>query len=349
MRTLLLAGSLLLIACEGQVGALGEEGSPNVNVVVIRDRSGPELVSFACSAATVATREVFTCTAQASHPTNEVLRCSLDAGDGLEPLALGDCSAPMTAQLRYSSPGSLRLVLTVLDAQDRVATQSLTMEVTGLPNQPPEVVGLTASRTSGVAPLETTLSWSSSDPEGDAVSCALDVGADGTIEHPAVSCATWTLELRAVGSIPVKVIATDSGGLASDRTVTLTVAPPTADLRIDSVEFGQTVMKAGLSLVQDKPALLRVNVLANEAGLSTVVEVEAKQGATVLGKERLSGPSAVPLALTPGDLSKSFRFMMPRSWMVEGLSLSIRLDPEDALLEADEANNTEVQIGRAHV
>ncbi len=181
--------------------------------------------------------------------------------------------------MRYSSPGSARLALTVVDPQDRVAVRSLTVQVTGLPNQPPEVVNLTASRTSGVAPLQTTLTWSSTDPEGDPVSCALDVGADGSIDHPAVDCATWSLALRTVGSIPVKVIATDSGGLTSDRTVTITVAPPTADVRIESVEFGQTIMKAGLELVEDKPAMLRVIVLANEAGLATAVEVEAKRGA----------------------------------------------------------------------
>jgi hypothetical protein len=242
--------------------------------------------------------------------------------------------------------------LNVLDAQDRTASKSLTLQVTGLPNQPPEVVGLAASRMTGVAPLATTLTWTSTDPEGDAVRCAVDVGADGTIEEPSVNCATWTLALRTPGSIPVKVIATDSGGLTSDRTVTLTVAPPTADLRIASVEFGQTVMKAGLKLVKDKPALLRVTVLANEAAMATVVEVEAKKGTTVLGKERLTGPAVVPQTATPADLSKSFRFMMPKAWLVSGLSLSIKVDPEDATLEADETNNAQVitpSLGRDNV
>lgn len=353
MRALVVAGSFLLIACEGQVGELGDQGGSNT--VVIRDRSGPELVSFTCSASTVVTREAFTCTVEARHPTQEALRCTLEA-DPSTPLGangeLGDCSTARTTSVRFSSPGVAQLTLTVLDAQDRAATRTLTVQVTGLPNQPPEVVGLTASRTTGVAPLQTTLSWRSTDPEGDAVTCALDVGADGTIEEPVVDCATWTLALRTVGSIPVKVIATDSGGLTSDRTVTITVAPPTADLRIATVEFGQTVMKAGLELVQDKPALLRVTVLANEAAMATVVEVEAKRGSTVLGTQRLTGPAVVPLTATPADLSKSFRFMMPRAWVVEGLTLSIKVDPEDATLEADETNNAQVltpMMGRDNV
>lgn len=341
MRTLVLC-SLVVLGCQGQVSELGDTAARDVPVVTIRDRSGPEVVAFSCTATTVVTRENFSCTVEAKHPTNEALRCSLDLGDGRPELPLGDCSTAVTTQLRYSSPGNLRLTLNVLDQQDRPASRSLPMQVTGLPNQPPEVVGLTASQLSGVAPLETTLSWSSTDPEGDAVTCALDVGADGTIEQPQVSCATWALELRTVGTIPVKVIATDSGGLKSDRIVTITVAPPTKDLRIESVEFGQTVMKANLKLVQDKPALLRVTVLGNEPNLSTVVEVEAKQGATVLGTQRLTGPAVVPQAAVPSDLSKSFRFMMPRTWVVEGLSLTVKVDPTDALMEADEANNTQV-------
>ena len=351
MRALVIAGSFVLIACQGQVSELGDPGSAP-STVTIRDRSGPELVTFTCTATSVATRERFSCTAEAKHPTQEVLRCSLEPGDGRPAMVLGDCSAPMTASLSYSSPGNLGLTLRVLDAHDRLATRTISLQVTGLPNQPPVVVGLTASRMSGVAPLQTTLSWSSTDPEGDAVTCAIDIGADGTIENPSVGCATWALDIRTVGTVPVKVIATDSGGLTSDRTVTITVAPPTADLRIASVEFGQTVMKANLKLVQDKPALLRVTVLANEVGMSTVVEVEAKKGSMVLGKERLIGPSIVPQAAVPADLSKSFRFMMPKAWMVSGVRLSIKVDPTDATMEADEANNAQVvtpMMGRDNI
>ncbi len=342
MRASVVLGSLFVLGCQGQVGALGEMGDRDAPVATIRDRSGPEVVAFTCTASTVATRQTFSCTAQATHPTNEALRCSLELGDGRDALSLGDCSTAVTTQLRYSSPGNLRVTLNVLDQQDRLSSRTLPVQVTGLPNQPPEIVGLTASQTSGVAPLDTTLSWSSTDPEGDPVSCALDIGADGTIEQPQVSCATWPLELRTVGTIAVKVIATDSGGLTSDRIVTLTVAPPTKDVRIEAVEFGQTVMKANLKLVQDKPALLRVTVLANEPGLSTVVEVEAKQGATVLGTQRLTGPAILPQVATPADLSRSFRFPMPRTWLVPGLSLTVKVDPTDALMEADESNNTQV-------
>ncbi len=352
MRVLVLSCSLVILGCQGQVSDLGERGDRDAPVATIRDRSGPEIVAFACTATTVATREAFSCTLEAKHPTHENLRCSLEPGDGREALFLGDCTTALTTQLRYSSPGNLRLTLNVLDQKDRLSSRTLNLQVTGMPNQPPEVVGLTASKMSGVAPLETTLTWSSTDPEGDAVTCALDVGADGSIEHAQVNCATWALELRTVGTIPVKVIATDSGGLTSNRIVTITVAPPTKDVRIESIEFGQTVMKADLTLVQDKPALLRVTVLANEPGLSTVVEVVAKQGATVLGTERLTGPAIVPQVASPGDLSKSFRFMMPRTWLVAGLSLSVKIDPTDALLEADESNNLRVvtpAMGRDNV
>ncbi len=76
MRALWLV-PLCFLGCEGQVGEFGDQGPVNV---VIRDRSGPELVSFTCSATTVATRESFICSAEARHPTSQTLRCGLDTG-----------------------------------------------------------------------------------------------------------------------------------------------------------------------------------------------------------------------------------------------------------------------------
>ncbi len=345
-------GLCVLTACEGRVGEPGE-GEPTG--VVIRDRSGPQLVQVTCDTTTVVTRAPVTCRVEAKHPTGEPTRCRIDSPAGLPTIELGDCTTEArTAVIHFSAPGPVNLVITALDQHDRLASRTLAIEVTGLPNQPPNVTSLQASRMSGVAPLQTTLSWTSADPEGDAVTCAVDVGADGSIEFPSVDCATASrvLELRTPGSIPVKLIVTDSGGLTSERTVTLTVSPPTADLRIEKVEFGQSVMKDDLELVEDKPALFRVTVLANEPSLSAVVEVEAKQGATVLGTRRLEGPSVIPQVATPGDLSKSFRLMLPREWVAPGLTLSLKIDSNDAVLEADEANNARVvspAVGQGNV
>lgn len=331
-------GVLLLLGCEGLVGEFGEDEVPGA---IVRDWSGPRITGFSCSTTSLETRAPLTCTAAALHPEGAPLTCTLDPGDGQPAVDLGDCSTERLVTLRFGSPGAVRLTLRVTDAAERLATRSLPLEVTGLPNQPPDIGALSASRPAGVAPLRTTVTWTVADPEGDPLRCALDVGADGTVEHPGVDCAAASLavEARTVGPTPVRLTVTDSGGLVSERTLTLEVQPPTADLRVEAVQFGQTVVKESLALVEGKPALLRVIALANEPGLAATLELEAKVGATVLGRQPLTGPPEVPLAVGPGDLAKSYRAVLPEAWVVPGVELALRLDPADEVLEADEANN----------
>ncbi|HEY0882811.1 MAG TPA: hypothetical protein VGD87_14820, partial [Archangium sp.] len=344
MRAMLLAG-LLLTACEGRVGDFGETAP--MPIATIRDRSGPELTSFTCSASSVTTRERFTCTLSAKHPTNQALRCAIND------VELADCSTPQTAIFTFASPGPVTLQFTARDPQDRLASRVLTVQVTGLANQPPSVTSVSATSMSGTAPLRTTLRWQAVDPEGDAITCAIDIGADGTLEHPAAPCSEQSLLLKTVGAVPVRVIATDSGGLSTEERVTLTVAPPTVDLRIESVEYGQTVLKPDLALVGGKPALLRVTVLANEPGVATTVRIIAKQGATTLGTETLTGPALTPTTTPqPGDLTNTWRLQLPEAWMLPGVSFELAVDPTDDTFEADEQNNARTltpTISRDHL
>ncbi|MBL8915106.1 MAG: hypothetical protein JNM17_30660 [Archangium sp.] len=330
LRSIPLISALIFVACEGRVSELGDIGD---QTVIIRDRSGPHL-EFVCDAATVETRAPLRCTVTAFHPTGESLDCTLSFDDGRPAISLGDCSAnPMTREVRTSSPGALTLSLTARDVSDRIASSSVSVTVTGLPNQPPTVTSFSAAPLSGKAPLATTFSWRVADPEGDPVTCTLD---SQPVDCTAMSS---TLTSLSPGAATVTLRVTDSGGLSTSADLVLNVMPPTADVRIARVEFGQSVVKESLTLVATKPALLRVTVLANEPNLSAAVEVEAMQGATSLGKQQLTGPAQVPQMETPGDLSRSYRFVMPSAWVSPGVSLRVRVDAMDALLEADETNN----------
>jgi hypothetical protein len=340
----------LVAACEGRVSEFGEAEPPGG---VIRDLSGPQVTAFSCAASQVDTRVDLPCTAEARHPTGEALRCTLDPGDGRAPLALGDCSTATPFTLRYLEPGAVRAILTVTDEAGRLTSRPLALTVTGLPNQPPSIASFTASRGVGVAPLRTTVSWAVSDPEGDALTCALDVGADGTIDETGLDCTsgTTTLELRAVGATSVRLVVTDALGLAADRSITLEVQPPTADVRIEAVQLGQSIVKESLTLVEGKAALLRVIALANEPGLAAPLELEARVGGEIVGRQPLTGPAEVPQSVAPGDLARSYRVELPEAWVRPGLELHLRLDPADALLEADETNNARVvtpTVGRGH-
>jgi len=143
------------------------------------------------------------------------------------------------------------------------------VQVTGLPK--PAARGGGPHRLGGKPPSRADSRprsrGASSGSEADAVSCALDVGADGTVEHPTVDCATWTLALRNRGHDPREG---DRHGHRRAHQRSHGDHHRRAPHRGPAHRLGgvrQTVMKAGLKLVQDKPALLRVTVLANEAAM----------------------------------------------------------------------------------
>jgi glucose/arabinose dehydrogenase len=97
-------------------------------------------------------------------------------------------------------------------------------------NRPPVAVA-TASPTTGAAPLTVTFDGTgSSDPDGDALSYAWDLDADGAYDDSTATRPTWTY--TANGSYAAKLRVSDPGGLSATATVTVTVGntPPTATI-----------------------------------------------------------------------------------------------------------------------
>lgn len=343
--------TLGLFGCEGAAGELGEYAPPDAVAV---DPNAPQVLAFSCDATAVNAAVPVECTIQATHPAGEAVLCTLDRGDNRPPLELGECTVPKNATVRFTTPGRTTLTLTVTDSEGRTSTRTVIIDVTGNPNQAPVLDGFTATPPTGATPLRSTLTWTASDPEGDPMRCAIDVDADGTVEFPGLDCATGrqAIEVLPLGRHVVKLIATDELDATSEATLEVEVLEPRGDVSISRIDFGQSVVKQSLTLVGDKPALLRVSVLANEAGISTDVEVEASQAGAPVGKLALMGPATVPLTEDLADLNKQFRVVLPREWLVPGVQLTVRVDPSNALPETDETNNEQVltpTVSRANV
>lgn len=342
----------VLLGCEGAVGELGAYQAPPEALPI--DPNGPRVLAFSCDATAVNASVPVECTIQATHPEGQAVTCTLDRGDGRAAIDLGDCNAPKNATVRFAAPGRTTMTLTVTDDAGRTSTRTVIIDVTGQPNAAPAISGFTATPATGATPLESTLTWTVTDAEGDATRCAIDVGDDGVVEFPEVDCATGRQVVRVLplGVHVMKLIATDELDAASEATVTLEVLEPRGDVRISHVDFGQSVVKESLTLVGGKPALLRVSVLANEAGLSTAVRVEASVDGGVLGTQPLSGPATVPTTEDLGDLTKQFRVVLPAEWVTTGVQLAVKVDPDNALPETDETNNTTTlspTVSRGHV
>jgi len=105
-------------------------------------------------------------------------------------------------------------------------------------NRPPVAVA-TASPTTGAAPLTVTFDGSgSSDPDGDALSYAWDLDADGAYDDATATRPTWTYTTG--GSYAAKLRVTDPGGLSATATVTVTVGNTAPTATINTPAAGTT-------------------------------------------------------------------------------------------------------------
>jgi hypothetical protein len=108
-------------------------------------------------------------------------------------------------------------------------------------DRPPAIASFAATRSSGPAPLTTAFRMTVSDPDGDPLSCALDVDGNGTFEVAIPSCSSSSSRsatIAGVGSHTVTLRVSD-GQRTSTATTTLQVLAPSSDA------FGITVRRSG--------------------------------------------------------------------------------------------------------
>jgi hypothetical protein len=188
----------------------------------------------------------------------------------------------------------------------------------------PAYVGATNLSVSGV-PLGLTVQFANSNPTGLA-SVPLSITASPT---------------AAPGSYPVTLQATrvGAGGVS---TATAAAAPfsltvnvtgsGTPTLWYQNVEWGQSVVAPNLRLVGGKPALLRVQLLADRTGVSApaVTATIKTQSGVPLDTVTLQGPATVPTAVNEGDLptatspsTTSYAAVLPAADIQPGMQVMV--------------------------
>jgi glucose/arabinose dehydrogenase len=101
-----------------------------------------------------------------------------------------------------------------------------------------------ASPTSGTAPLAVTFDGSgSSDPDGDALTYAWDLDADGAFDDATGSSAAWTY--ASAGTVAAALRVTDPGGLVDIDSVTITVTAGSAPVPSISTPSSATTWAVG--------------------------------------------------------------------------------------------------------
>jgi hypothetical protein len=143
----------------------------------------------------------------------------------------------------------------------------------------------------------------------------------------------------------VDVVATLTPARASVSYVEVNLPPPAQfNLTVEGMYITQAVqtLSAAVPLVADRPGLLRVFVKASVPNVaSPTVRLRVYQG-TVLSETITLLPNVpgVTTAITEGTLASTWNYMVPSSQIKPGLRLLVDVDPDNAIAESDETDNT---------
>lgn len=147
-----------------------------------------------------------------------------------------------------------------------------------------------------------------------------------------------------VGSTPTQNVVV-TGAATSNVAVNYIVSPVgTFNLTLDAVYLVQTVQRydGTVPLIAGKPALLRIFPKATAAnGLTPSVRVRLLNGATTVLDQTIAAPSVgVPTTPSEAALGNSYNVTIPGNLMTVGVRLLVELDPNNAVAEANEGDNT---------
>ena len=347
---LILAGCCGLFACEGTVGALGA-----ADQLPSGGDGAPLIQEFSCTPLTVPATVNASCDAVVTDPNGRPLSCTLTTSDGRTVVQGVDC-ANFSQPVAFPTPGPAQVTLTAVNDTGGSAQQTVSLTVNVRPNFAPTIASFAASPALGTVPFNTDFVWSASDPDGDPLTCDVDVGDDGTVDFPGLDCAlgTQAYAMAAAGAVTVRLTVNDGLGGTATATTPLTGRMPVGDVALSSIDWGQTLVSGNLRLVGNKGALLRAHVLGSKSGIAgVVVQAEGFSAAgTSLGTVNLTGPASPPTADAPGDLTQQYLGEVPAGWVQPGFSVKVHVDPANALAETDETNNDATvtpTVGKANV
>jgi len=206
----------------------------------------------------------------------------------------------------------------------------------------PSLVSVAATPRRGAPPLTVTVAWVVDAGPDEPLHCSVDFGGDAAAKQisPCPRSGSAAHTYTGLGTFHPQLTVVNGEGAAARASDEVHVEPAAGDLFVAKVEWGQTVFSSEPRLVGQKPALLRIHVLATDGGLGPI---SVRGQATWDGGSyplELTGPPTLPQAAIPDDVSQSFTAIVPPDWVRPGLHVDARVDADDAVAESDETNNT---------
>lgn len=133
---------------------------------------------------------------------------------------------------------------------------------------------------------------------------------------------------------------------AADTSIFLPIIlrPPPPDLSIGAFEITQATQNLNntVPLVAGKAAIVRVYAQTDASNGVAGVYVSVsgtRNGSPLAGSPLLLGPKSVSTTWSRGNLSTSFNFSLPSTWLSGAVTLQIRVDPNNTIDEGSKENN----------
>ena len=211
----------------------------------------PVIDNLSVSESSVLAGTPVTITWSISSTESVALTCELDAqGDGTADYEFDPCPLAGSQSHTYTAAGDANPRLTVVTADGASATESaaITIQTDDSPldiNRVPVVSAFDAAPGAVMIDQAVTLSWEISDPDGDSLSCDIDVNGDGTSEITIDGCSTGQSVVHfylTPGRFEPVLTVRDPEGLEAQLDAAVTVLPLQVDLAVaETVVAGERV------------------------------------------------------------------------------------------------------------
>ncbi|MCF6260212.1 MAG: hypothetical protein L3J98_08645 [Gammaproteobacteria bacterium] len=215
------------------VDGINAQVQQSVSVTVIDLGDAPEIAHFSATPETAETSKPITFSWDVSDANGDTLTCKLDIDtDGTDDYTIDDCANNSSQAHIYTQADVYQIQLTVDDGINSPVQSSINLTVS---SASPAISQFTVDPDPAYSTVATTFYWQVSDPEGDTLTCTLDVNNDGSDDYTIDDCVNIASQEHIYAS-------------NGDFTAQLTVQ--------DSVNEVQT----SLSLAVKSPLLLDVSV-----------------------------------------------------------------------------------------
>ena len=221
----------------------GAGGSAQEILVVTVD-TPPEISSFSAAPNPINTSTATTFSWAVFDADGDILTCQLDVNnDGASDYSIDDCANNTSQAHTFADEGTYTVSLTVSDGKSGSAQQTLTLEVG---TTPPDFSSFTDAPDPTNTSTPVAFNWLVSDPDGDTLTCQLDVDSNGIADYTISDCVNNTSQAHvysAMGTYTATITASD--GLGGTDQVSVTVEVQTTPPVINA--FSATPSSTGTS------------------------------------------------------------------------------------------------------